>query len=312
MFIEIRHLRTLAELRNSGNLARAAVRLHQTQSALSHQLKAIESYYDAPLFIRKSKPLCFTPLGERLLELADQLLPAIDRADHELKQLGGGRRGRLHIAIECHSCFDWLMPAMNRYREQWPEVEMDVSAGFAFDPVPALTRNQVDMVITSDPQAIKGLCFIPLFEYQAMLALAKGHALCDKPFVTPQDLTEQTLIIYPVEHKRLDIYTLFLDPAGVQPAGVRTSELTLMILQLVASNRGVAGLPSWVLAKYVEQEFIDARPLGQHGIWATLYAAVREDDRTLPYIKAFLDTARKTATSNLDDIKPCLAEAYLK
>lgn len=304
MFLEIRHLRTLAELRNSGNLARAATRLHQTQSALSHQLKAIENYYDAPLFIRKSKPLRFTSLGERLLELADHVLPAIDRTDHELKQLGGGRRGRLHLAIECHSCFDWLMPAMNRYREQWPEVEMDVSAGFAFDPVPALARGQVDMVITSDPQTIKGLRFIPLFQYQAMLALAKGHALCAKPFIRPEDLLDQTLITYPVEHKRLDIYTLFLDPAGVQPAGVRTCELTLMILQLVASNRGVAGLPNWVLAKYVEQDFIEARPLSANGLWATLYAAIRADNETPAYLTAFLDTARKTANDILSNIKP--------
>ncbi|MDB5988408.1 MAG: LysR family transcriptional regulator, partial [Nevskia sp.] len=58
--LEIRHLQTLVALADTGSLARAADRVFVTQSALSHQLKALETYYGAPLFERNTKPLRFT------------------------------------------------------------------------------------------------------------------------------------------------------------------------------------------------------------------------------------------------------------
>lgn len=304
MFLELRHLRTLAALRDSGNLATAAQQLYQTQSALSHQLKSIENYYEAPLFIRKSKPLRFTPVGERLLNLADQVLPAVQSAEQELQQISGASQGRLHIAIECHSCFDWLVPTMDAYRGKWHEVEMDLSVGFAFEPLPALARGRVDLVITSDPQDIPELVFEPLFKYQALLVMANNHPLTKLKFIRPEDLRDQVLITYPVEHKRLDIFNYFLDPAGVEPAGQRTSELTVMILQLVASRRGVTALPNWALTEYLNRDYVSVRPLGEDGMWGTLYAAVRKDDRKLAFMDAFLQHARETAFKVLRNIQP--------
>lgn len=304
MFLELRHLRTLIALRDCGNLAAAAQQLHQTQSALSHQIKAIEDYYSAPLFIRKSRPLRFTPLGERLLQLADAILPAVQSAEQDAQQISGASNGRLHIAIECHNCFDWLIPTMDAYRAQWSGVEMDISTGFTFEPIPALARGRVDLVITSDPLELPDIVYEPLFRYEALLAMANDHPLTGRKYIEPRDLEDQILITYPVEHRRLDIYDKFLDPAGVAPAGQRTSELTVMILQLIASRRGVGALPNWVLAEYLGNRYITARPLTPSGLWSTLYAAVRRNDRQLAFVDAFLQRARETAFKVLSGIKP--------
>lgn len=303
MFLEFRHLRTLSMIRECGNLALAAQRLHQTQSALSHQIKAIENYYDAQLFIRKSKPLRFTPLGQRLLRLADDVLPSVESAERDMKHLSGGSQGRLHVAMECHSCFEWLMPTMDVFRNDWTDVEMDISVGFSFEPMAALNRGQVDLVVTSDPQDLQGVHFEPLFKYQALLAIDKNNALVDKKIISPSDLGDQTLITYPVETARLDIYKHFLNPAGVSPAGRRTAELTAMALQLVASGRGVASLPSWVLTEYLDKEYVVARPFDQGGQWGTLYAAVRKTDLDLAFMQAFLDRAKETAFRVLHEIQ---------
>lgn len=307
MFLELRHLHCLTTLRESGNLATAAQQLHQTQSALSHQIKSIENYYGGPLFIRKSKPLRFTSLGERLLSLADTILPVVQETEQALKQISSTRSGRLHIAIECHACFDWLIPTMDSYRAQWHEVEMDISTAYAFDAIPALTRGKVDLVITSDPQQTPDLVYEPLFRYQALLVLAKDHPLAKKRFIEPQDLKSQTLITYPVEDKRLDIFQYFLTPAGIKPAGQRASELTVMILQLVASGRGVAALPNWVVTEYIENDYVIAKPLGKNGVWSTLYAAVRLADRNLAFVDAFIMRAREVALKKLKNIQAAQA-----
>ncbi|MEZ5591728.1 MAG: LysR family transcriptional regulator [Gammaproteobacteria bacterium] len=303
MFLELRHLRTLAMLRDTGSIADAAERLHLTQSALSHQAKALEDYYGLPMFIRKTKPIRFTPAGNRLLVLADLVLPELAAVERDLAKLAGGQAGRLHIAIECHSCFEWLMPTMDVFRTNWPEVELDILTSISFDPLPALLRGEADLVITSDPIESAGIAYQPLFSYQGMLALAKEHPLTRKDWIAPQDLADQTLISYPVERARLDVFKHFFDPAGVEPAAIRTTELTVMILQLVASRRGVAALPSWVLTEYLARDYIAARPLGNQPFWCTLLAAMRADDAEQPYMRDFTATARETAFRVLHGIR---------
>jgi LysR family transcriptional regulator for metE and metH len=106
-----------------------------------------------------------------------------------------------------------------------------------------------------------------------------------------------------VERARLDVFKHFLDPAGEEPAAIRTTELTAMIMQLVASHRGVAALPSWVLTEYLARDYIAARPLGREPFWCTLYAALRTDDSGLAYMRDFIDTARDTAFRVLHGIR---------
>jgi len=144
---------------------------------------------------------------------------------------------------------------------------------------------------------------VPLFRYQSLLALANDHPLSREPWIAPCHLAGETLITYPVDRARLDIYHHFLDPACVEPAARRTAELTLVILQLVASRRGVATLPNWVLADYLAHDYVTARPLGEQGLWCTLYAAVRANEQHTPYIQDFIETARTVSFRTLSEIQ---------
>jgi LysR family transcriptional regulator for metE and metH len=303
MLLEFRHLRTLAMLRDTGSVAQAAERLHLTQSALSHQAKCLEDYFGMALFVRKSRPVRFTPAGLRLLALADMVLPAVATTMRDLSRLADGEAGRLRIAVECHSCFDWLMPTMDAFRNNWPDVEMDILTGFSFYPLPALVRENVDLVVTSDPIEDARIAYQPLFRYHGMLALAKSHPLTARTWIDPIDLADQTLITYPVEKERLDVFKHFLTPANVEPRAIRTTELTAMIMQLVASRRGVAALPSWVLTEYLERNYVAARPLGKETFWCTLFAATRYADSRHAYVHDFIETAKATSFQVLHGIR---------
>ena len=301
--IELRHLKTLVALRDTGSLVEAAESLFLTQSALSHQLKDLEDRLECSLFVRKTKPPRFTSAGRRLLNLADEVLPMVRNAERDIARLAGGETGRLHICIECHSCFQWLIPCLDRYRGDWPEVELDLSGGFSFAPLPALVRGDLDLVITSDPVDLPGIRYVPLFTYEAMLGLSKDHRLSTRDMILPDDLEQEMLITYPVERDRLDVFTRFLDPLDIEPASVRTAELTPMIIQLVASGRVVTCLPNWALTEYLEQQTIIAKKLGESGLWCTLYAAIREDQSDMAFMRDFLTTASETCFSTLDGIK---------
>lgn len=302
--IDLRHLRTLAALRDAGSLVAAAERVHVTQSALSHQLKDIEWRLGCPLFFRKTRPVRFTPAGERLLQLADDVLPLTRAASQDLARLAGGQAGRLLLAVECHSCFDWLLPAIDVYREQWPSVDLDISSGFNFDSLPALLRGDLDLVVTADPIDDDGLAYLPLFGFEAQVAVAPSHPLAAKAWLEPADLAEETLITYPVEHERLHVFTAFLDPAGIRPAQLQTAELTTVMVQQVASGRGVCCLPNWALRDYLARGLVVARSLGEDGVWPNLSAAVRSEQADVPYVAAFAALAKATCFANLVGIVP--------
>lgn len=302
--IEIRHLETLQALRSHGSLSGAAAQLRLTGSALSHQLLTLEERLGTELFLRKTRPVQFTRAGKRLLELADRVVPLIGEAERDITRLSGRLAGRLHIAIECHSCYQWLMPTLDRYRQDWPEVELDLTAGFNFDALPALRRGELDLVVTSDPQTSPEIIYHPLFRHEAVFAVGRNHRLANNSAIVPQDLEGETLVTYPVERSRLDVFNSFLEPAGIEPAEVRTAELTVMILQLVASGRGVAMLPNWALTELGNNDAVAGIPVGPERKYGTLYAAVRRETDDAPYIQDFVSMAREVSFQTLEGISP--------
>ena len=292
MYVELRHLRTIRAIQQAGGLARAADMLNMTQSALSHQVKGLEDQAGMELFVRRSKPMRLSAAGVRMLRAAERILPEIDAMEEEFRALRAGRTGRLHIAIECHACFDWLFPVLEMFRHAWPEIDVDIRAGLAFDALPALNREDVDLVISSDREPPPGILFNPLFDYHPTFVGSSQNALAAKEFITAEDFRDQVLITYPVSRDKLDIFTEVLTPAKVEPRAQRTAELTAVILMLVGSNRGVAVLPDWVMREVKTNADYVTRPLGPEVVTKRMYAATREEDAAKPYIAHFLRLAR--------------------
>jgi len=292
MHLEFRHLRTIKAIHEAGGLARAADQLNITQSALSHQVKGLEDQAGVELFVRRSKPLRLSAAGMRLLKLAEDVLPRVAALEAEFEGLQKGRTGRMHIAIECHACFEWLFPVLEEFRKAWPEVDVDIRPGLAFDALPALQKEEVDLVVSSDPEEIPGIAFKPLFDYAPVFVASSQHPLAAKPYVEAEDFRGETLITYPVDRARLDVFSQLLMPAKVEPKAVRQVELTAVILLLVASNRGVAVLPDWVVREVRYNSDYVTRPLTSWGVTRRLYAAVREDEAEKPYMAHLLKLAR--------------------
>ena len=295
MHIEFRHLRTIRAIHEAGGVARAADLLNTTQSALSHQIKGLEEQTGVELFIRKSKPIRLSAAGQRLLIFANKILPEIDALQSEFEDLRAGKTGRLHIAIECHACFEWLFPVLEKFRQKWPDVDIDIKPGLAFEALPALQKENVDLVISSDPEKIPGITFTHLFDYQAFFLSSAKHPLSKKKWIEASDFEKETLITYPVERSRLDIFSQLLIPNKVEPAHIRQAELTSIILLLVASDRGVTVLPDWVIAEVRNNSDYAIIPLNKSGIQRGLFAATRANCLEKPFMRNLIDLAGQEA-----------------
>ncbi|UDG81164.1 HTH-type transcriptional regulator MetR [Candidatus Hartigia pinicola] len=297
--IELKHLKTLNALSQHGSLAAAAPHLYQTQSALSHQFSDLEHRLGFKLFVRNSQPLRFTEQGEILLHLAKQILPIVKDA---IRICNEPSVSALRIAIECHSCIQWLTPALKKFKEQWPKVSFDFKSGVIFEPQPELLSRELDIVITSDILVDQKIHYAPLFDYEVKLIVAYDHPLAKNLIIKPDDLSNETLLIYPVHRQRFDVWRHFLNPAGVSP-NVKTVDNTLLLIQMVTAKMGVAALPHWVVDSFETQRLIITKTLG-NGLWSRLYAACRDGEQHQPTIKHFTQTTTNHAVNNLSYVKP--------
>lgn len=300
--LEIRHLRSLIAIAESGRLVAAAERVHLSQSALSHQIRDIETHYEVSLFERTKQGLRFTSAGERLLALARETLAAVAAAERDLLRLKGETTGELRIVLECHTCFDWLMPVMDEFRRRWPEVEVDLVAGFHADPLRLLSEGKADVVIGSKPAGKRNLHIAPLFRFEILVVMANEHRLRNKRRVGAHDLAGETLITYPVPESRIDLIREVIEPAGIRLER-RTAELTIAIMQLVASRRGIAALPNWGVKNYVDHDYVLAKRVEPKGLWSELYAISDQAFSRRAYFGDFVTIVRDTCAAQLEGIE---------
>src|SRR5262245_3254169 len=290
------HLSVLLEVDRRGSLTAAAKHLGLTQSALSHTVKRVEQQFGTAIWQKQGRGLRLTPAGNYLLSLAQQLLPQLDHAEHIVDQFARGERGTLRIGMECHPCYRWLLGVVEPFLRAWPDVDLDVRQKFQFGGIAALFAHDIDMLVTPDPLRRKGLHFEPVFDYEQVLVVSKQHAFAERAYVVPSELEGETLITYPVEIERLDVYSQFLLPAGSVPKRHKVIEATDIMLQMVACGRGVAALPAWLVAEYREQMGIVPVRLGRRGVPKQIFLGVREEDLEIDFVAGFIELASRTKT----------------
>src|SRR6266571_5251014 len=195
--LEVRHLRLVREVSATGSLTRAGAALHLTQSALSHQLRDIESRLGTALFLRVGKRMVLTPAGERVLRAADEVLATIERTEDAVRQLAGAKRGVLRLTTECYTCYHWLPALLKRYRRSHPQVDLQIDVAATRQPLVHLLDGRLDIAIVSDPVQDRRIVARPLFDDEVVVVMAPGHRLASRPYVRPEELATETLLIYP-------------------------------------------------------------------------------------------------------------------
>ncbi|MBX9962462.1 MAG: LysR family transcriptional regulator [Burkholderiales bacterium] len=286
------HLAIVQEVARQGSLTAAADTLCLTQSALSHSVKKLESLLGTAIWRREGRQLIPTQAGEYLLAVANRVLPQLNQAEERLRQYAEGERGTLRIGMECHPCYQWLLKLVAPYLARWPDVDVDVKQKFQFGGIGALFGFEIDLLVTPDPLFKPGLRFEPVFDYEQVLVVPRSHRLAGATHVLPRQLAQEILITYPVAPERLDVFNQFLTPAGIAPRQHRSIETTDILLQMVASGRGVTALPRWLVEEYATRMDITPVRLGRHGLKKQIFLGLRESDDDVDYLQDFVEMAR--------------------
>ncbi len=286
------HLSIVQKVDTLGSMTAAAEALHLTQSAISHSIRKLEEQLGTDIWLREGRSLRLTQAGQYLLQVANRVLPQLVLAETRIGQFAEGERGTLRIGMECHPCYQWLLKIVSPYLARWPDVDVDVKQKFQFGGIGALFGYEIDLLVTPDPLHKPGLRFVPVFDYEQVLVVAREHPLAKVAYIKPEQLGDEVLITYPVPTDRLDVYTQFLMPAGITPKRHKAIETTDIMLQMVASGRGVAALPRWLAEEYAAKMAVVPVKLGRNGIAKQIFLGAREADFEIDYLGAFVELAR--------------------
>ncbi len=288
MDLEVRHLRLVTTVAAVGSLTRAGDQLHLTQSALSHQLRDIESRLGTPLFHRAGKRLVLTPAGERLLASATDVLERLERAEHDIREMGRDRAGSLRITTECYTCYHWLPPLLLRFRRTFPKVEVRIDVEATHRPVEMILAGKVDLGLMSTPVRDRRLASRRVFDDELVVIAATHHRFARQARVRLSQMREETLFIYPPKEESGPLQNVLL-PAGAAPARIEQVQLTEAITELVKAGLGVAILARWAVQPLIDAGAIVGRSLparGMHRVWS---AVMRKDLASTDYVNEFID-----------------------
>src|SRR5262249_45641530 len=195
--LEIRHLRLLAAVAQTGSVTEAGKRLHLTQSALSHQLRDAEEKLGTALFLRLGKRMVLTPAGEKLLASAQRGLDELHKAESQIEGLNGSTRGLIRISTEGYTCYHWLPPVRNKFHKRFPKVEISVDAEYTHRPIEALLDGRLDVAILNctPPPRNPSLRLMPMFEDEMVLVMSPHHRLAAHDQIPVKELAGETALI---------------------------------------------------------------------------------------------------------------------
>jgi LysR family transcriptional regulator for metE and metH len=294
MDLEVRHLQLVAAVADVGSLTRAGDRLHLTQSALSHQLRDIESRLGTAIFLRVGKRLVLTPAGERLLASARDILERLQQTEHDIREMSRDRAGVLRITTECYTCYHWLPPLLKLYRRTFPTVDVRIDVEATHHPIEMLLAGKIDLGIVSTPVRDRRLVSRRVFDDELVLIASAGHRFAQQSHVRLAQMRDETLFVYPPKEESGPLRHVLL-PAGAVPARVEEVQLTEAITELVKAGLGVAILARWAVQPLIDAGSVVARSLparGMHRVWS---AVMTKDLARADYVKEFIDLLEKHA-----------------
>ncbi|OIV42343.1 LysR family transcriptional regulator [Flavobacterium johnsoniae] len=287
--MEIRHLKLIKAIVEEGSITKAIDKLHLTQSALSHQLKEAEYQLGTPIFLRTNKKLVLTKAGEKIYELANDILNKLSEAQTQIKQMVYGEYGEIRISTECFSSYHWLPPVLKQFHLLYPNVELKIITEATHIPLQKLLENSIDIAIVSDTIKDNHIKYTELFQDEVVMAVSENHPWANKKYVVAEDFIDQHLLIHSLPMETVTIHQFILAPAKVTPRKVTPLPLTEASLEMVKADMGVMSMAKWALLPHLKNNPIKAVKVGKNGLKRKHFIATRANETYPDYFQHFIN-----------------------
>ncbi len=287
--MELRHLRLVKEVAEKGSLTRAMDTLYLSQSALSHQLKEVESQLGAALFHRVNKKLVLTGAGKIVLASAEKILKELEQAEMAVKKYASGGTGTVRIATECYTCYHWLPTLMVDYNREFPNVDIEIFPETTTDPVKHILDGRLDLAIVSRIVDNPNIQSTKLFTDELVAVIPADHPWTEKEYVNAADFAHEQVFIHSHPVESVTLFQRVLIPEGVSPKKVTAIQITEAAVEMIKAGMGVKVFARWIIEPYLSGNKLALIPVTKKGLCRSWYAITLSRPDPPQYLDNFID-----------------------
>jgi DNA-binding transcriptional LysR family regulator len=246
--MELSQLRTFRVVAETLNFTRAAERLGLTQSAVSHQIKSLETELGEPLFIRAKRGVKLSPAGQAALEHAVRIL---DEAEALRERVAGGEHspaGRVRAAAATQAFVHLFAPLFEAFMREQPRIDVSFRTTASTDQTVAdILNGAADVGFASLPVYSPALRITSLFEDELVLVVGHSHRFSGRAWATIEDVRQERLILLERGSSIRRATDEFFNKVGIQPALALESNDIAFIKLMVERGQGISLLPAWAV-----------------------------------------------------------------
>ena len=303
--LDVRRLKVLREVAARGSFSGAADALNFTQSAISQQIAALEREAGTRLVERNARGVRLTVAGEALVRHTDVILARLADAEAELEAIAGLRAGRVRLAAFPTAAASILPPAIARYRDRYPGVDLTMVPAEPPEAVMKLRQGEVDLALLIDaPWGVSGEEGIErtvLLDDPMYICLPAGHPLASKARLRLQDLADEKWLTGTTTNSCPDtsIFLRACAVAGFEPQIAFQSDDYVAIQGFVAAGMAISVIPDLALATVREDVVI--RALADHAPFRRISVGQLADGYCSPAGRAMVEILGEVAAEFAGD-----------
>lgn len=253
--MELWQLRTFRVVAETLNFTKAAERLNLTQSAVSHQIKALEKDLGEPLFIRAKRGVKLSEAGKMALEHAERILAEAEAMRVRVSGREHTPVGRVRAAAATQAFVHLFAPLFESFMRAHAGVELSFRTTVSTDQtVTDILNGAADVGFASMPIYSPNLRFTELFEDELVLVVGKGHELANESEVTAEQIERSRLILFERGASIRRKTDAFFARANIQPVIALESNDTYFIKLMVEHGMGASLLPAWAVREEVRDQ----------------------------------------------------------
>lgn len=242
--MDLRQLEMFQAVAENGSFTKASRRLHVAQSAISRKVGMLEEEVGALLFKRVNRRIFLTPAGETLLRYTRRVFKDLDNALLEVSEIGQLKRGRLAVGAGMIACIYTLPPILERFKESYPDVELEVVTGSTESLIQQLRDNKLDLGLFTLPVERPDLKVIPLYSEEIVVVCSHKHrSLRRRKSLKAVELAEYPLVLFQRGTYTRRILDQFFEKIKVEPKISMAAENVATMKPLIQINLGVGLLP---------------------------------------------------------------------
>lgn len=260
---DTRQLLAFATLARTASFTRAAQELYLTQGAVSHAIKALEEQAGCRLFERAGRHVALTQSGEQFLQHVEKILSEMKAARRGLDELTRWGHGRLRLGASTTACQYILPTVLREFKQSFPKCVISIDPGDHARQVELLLNNRIDLAIMLEPEGLRELAFVPLFEDELTFLVAPGHPWAQASRVQREGFEQETLILYNHTSYTFRLVRDYFRAEDLPLNNVLELGSMEAIKELVKIGLGVGVLAPWVARNELASGALVSLPLGR-------------------------------------------------